>query len=596
MKENIRQRLVALRAEMKSANISATIIPQTDPHQSEYISDHWQIRRWLSGFTGSAGTLVVTNDKALLWTDSRYFIQAAEQLTGTEITLMKDGLLDTPSINAFLAETLNEGDIVGINGMVFSAIETANMRHELALYGISINDAFNPFNRIWENRPALPNGKVFIHEEKYAGQPASEKIEQVIANTIKQGATSVFISALDEIAWILNIRSNDVEFNPVATAFLYLSPKVSTIFINPDKIDNDVENYLAYIGITITPYNDVEVWLSNLSSNEKVLINAVATAERINSLLGNRVIYGTSPVALLKARKNEIQISQLRQAMQRDGVALVKLFMEIEQRMQNGTKLTEIEVGQLAAEYRSQGELYYDDSFNPIAGYGAHGAIVHYSATPESDATLLPDNLFLFDSGAQYLDGTTDITRTISLGQTTDQQRRDFTLVMKGHIAIATAIYPAGTRGAQLDAMARQFLWKEGLNYLHGTGHGVGYFLNVHEGPQNIRLNENPTPLMPGMITSNEPGVYREGVHGIRCENLVLTIPAFTTEFGEFYRFETLTMFPFDRNLFETAIMSDDEINWVNNYHTKVYDTLSPMLNNEQQQWLKEKTAPLTNK
>ena len=595
MKENIRLRLAALRAEMRSAGISATIIPQTDPHQSEYISDHWQIRRWLSGFTGSAGSLVVTTDKALLWTDSRYFIQAAEQLSDTEIILMKDGLIDTPSISTYLAANLNNGDIVGINGMVFSTLETATMRQALASSGINVDDNFNPIDRIWEDRPALPEGKAFVHELNYAGQDAASKINIVLANTKAQGATSVFISALDEIAWTLNIRCNDVDFNPVATSFLYLSPNGSTLFIDPVKISSEMSEHLNSNNVGVAPYADVEAWLCNLPADEKVLINAAATVERLAATLGNRVVCGSSPVAMPKARKNETQINGLKQAMTRDGVALVKLFMEIERRMANDIALTEIEVGELAAKYRSEGELYFDDSFNPIAGYGAHGAIVHYSATEESNATLKPDNLFLFDSGAQYLDGTTDITRTVSLGQTTDQQRRDFTLVMKGHIAIATSIFPAGTRGAQLDAMARIALWKDGLNYLHGTGHGVGHFLNVHEGPQNIRLNENPTPLMPGMITSNEPGIYREGAHGIRCENLVLTIPAFTTDFGEFYRFETLTLFPFDRNLFDTSIMSAEEIEWIDNYHATVYERLSPALNEEQAAWLKAKTAPLNN-
>jgi Xaa-Pro aminopeptidase len=311
-------------------------------------------------------------------------------------------------------------------------------------------------------------------------------------------------------------------------------------------------------------------------------------------MVGNRIVKGQSPIILLKSIKNDTQIEGTRKAMIRDGVALVKLFMDIESRLANGEKLSEVEVGNLAAKYRSEGELYFDESFDPIAGFGAHGAIVHYSATADSDATLTADNMFLLDSGGQYFDGTTDITRTVSLGNTTAQQKRDFTLVMKGHIAVGSIIFPAGTRGAQLDALARQFLWKDGLSYLHGTGHGVGHFLNVHEGPQSIRLNENPATLMPGMITSNEPGVYREGEYGIRCENLVLTVPAFSTEFGEFYKFETLTLFPFDLNLFDTTIMSDEEIAWINDYHTMVRTRLTPHLNAEQAAWLEAKTAELT--
>ncbi len=594
MKTEITNRLQALRAEMRVAGIKATIIPQTDPHQSEYISDHWQVRRWLSGFTGSAGTLVVTIEKALLWTDSRYFIQAAQQLADTEITLMKDGLPDTPSISDYLAETLSANDIVGIDGMVFSATETIALRNRLSSASISIIDSFSPIDKIWSNRPALPTGEIFEHKIEYAGESTASKIERVLAGVSAQGASSAFISALDEIAWVLNIRGNDVAFNPVATSFLFLSPNNSTLFIDNAKVNAETKEYLMVNNVTIAPYNSVVAYLLALPTTEKVLINPAATAERLASALGCRAIMGCSAIAMPKACKNETQLAGLRKAMERDGVALVKLYMEIERRMKEGVKLTEIEVGQIAADYRSKGNLYFDDSFDPIAGYGAHGAIVHYSATEESNATLAPDNLLLFDSGAQYLDGTTDITRTISLGNPTEMQRRDFTLVMKGHIALGTSVFPYGTRGAQLDALARQFLWKEGLSYLHGTGHGVGHFLNVHEGPQSIRLNENPTPLTVGMVTSNEPGLYREGMHGIRCENLVLTIPAFDSEFGQFLKFETLTLFPFDLTLFETKIMTDEEIEWVNNYHKEVYSRLSPMLSAGEQNWLKDKTSPLS--
>lgn len=594
MDTTITNRIDALRAEMKTSGINATIIPQTDPHQSEYISDHWQVRRWLSGFTGSAGSLVVTHSEALLWTDSRYFIQASQQLSDTGIILMKDGLPDTPSIAQYLTENLSSGDTVGIDGMVFSSTETASMRNSLSTTGITLIDTFAPIDKIWIDRPQLPNGEIFEHKEEYAGEKTASKIKRVLENIKKQGANSSFISALDEIAWTLNIRGNDVSFNPVATSFLFLSDNKSTLFINKEKINQEVLEYLSNNNIQIAPYDSVISFLQSLPSTERVLINPVGTAERFASALGSRAIKGQSAVAMPKACKNETQLAGIRKAMERDGAALVKLYMEIERRMSNGEPLTEIEVGKLAAKFRSQGELYFDDSFDSIAGYGAHGAIVHYSATEESNATLQPDNLFLFDSGAQYLDGTTDITRTISLGNPTPEQRRDFTLVMKGHIALGTTIFPAGTRGAQLDALARQFLWKEGSSYLHGTGHGIGHFLNVHEGPQNIRLNENPTPLTVGMVTSNEPGLYREGKHGIRCENLVLTVPAFTTEFGEFLKFETLTLFPFDLSLFETEIMTDDEITWLNNYHQEVYNRISPRLNSEEKAWLKAKTSPLT--
>lgn len=587
-------RINALREKMHTANIDAVIIPHVDPHQSEYIADHWQVRRWLSGFTGSAGTLVVTLDSALLWTDSRYFIQGAEQLSNSQISLMKDGLPDTPSIYEYLCNNLQAGSTVGFDGMLFSITETENIRKALSSAKINTNETFTPINEIWIDRPTLPDCKIFIHEEKYAGKSTSSKISAILNNANKQGANAVFISALDEIAWTLNIRSRDVKYNPVATSFLYISDKDSTLFIDNNKVDDDCRKYFAENNIKIAPYTGVIEFLSTLTDDRKVLVEPTRTAGALRPILGNKTICGSSPVAMLKGCKNDVQIEGTRQAMIRDGVALVKLFMEIERRLNTGEHTTEMDIDRLATHYRSLHPLYFDDSFGTIAGYRGHGAIVHYEATEDTNATLHPEGLLLVDSGAQYLDGTTDITRTVSLGNPTDQERRDFTLVMKGHIALGTMIFPAGTRGAQLDALARQFLWKEGLSYLHGTGHGVGHFLNVHEGPQSIRLNENPTPLTPGMITSNEPGLYREGAHGIRCENLVLTVPAFSNEFGNFLKFETLTLFPFDLQLFDTTIMSDDEINWVNDYHTTVRERLTPYLNEEEKVWLENKTAKLT--
>ncbi len=594
MNTTINERINALRDKMKDNNINATIIPQTDPHQSEYIADHWQVRRWLSGFTGSAGSLVVTPDSALLWTDSRYFIQAAAQLADTGIILMKDGLPDTPSIEQYLISSIDKGNTIGIDGMLFSVSETNRLRATLASHGILLDETFAPIDSIWSDRPTLPDCKIMIHDEKYAGKPTSIKIQEILTNIANQGADSTFISALDEIAWALNIRARDVECNPVATSFLYLSPQKNTLFIDSAKIDETAKKYLADNNIVIAPYSSIKDFLATLPENEKVLIEPTHTAGVIAKTLDRRMIAGNSPIAMLKGCKNDVQIQGTRSAMERDGVALVKTFMEIERMLNAGETLTEIGVSDLATKFRRQQPLYFDNSFGTIAGYKSHGAIVHYSATPESNSTLQPDGLLLVDSGAQYLDGTTDITRTVSLGNPTTQERRDFTLVMKGHIALGTMIFPAGTRGAQLDALARQFLWKEGLSYLHGTGHGVGHFLNVHEGPQSIRLNENPTPLTPGMITSNEPGLYREGAHGIRCENLVLTVPAFSTEFGDFLKFETLTLFPFDLNLFDTEIMTDDEINWVNEYHINVRNRLTPYLNEDESKWLEEKTRTLS--
>lgn len=593
MKQQIIDRLNAFRSEMKKAGIGAAIIPQTDAHLGEYIADYWQVRRWLSGFTGSAGTLVILPGEALLWTDSRYFLQAAQQLEGTTITLMKEGLPDTPSIPAYLAGHMLKGDTVGIDGLLFPSAEAASLRDFLAKHGLKLDTRFSPIDAIWTDRPALPGDEVFIHDEKYAGAPASGKIADILAAIKEQGADSILISDLAEVAWTLNIRSSDVNCNPVATSFLYLSPAGSTLFIKPEKINDTTAAYLSQAGVTVAPYDSVIDFLEALPETATVLVEAPRTAERLVSTLGPRAVAGASPIPLMKAVKNSTQIAGIRNAMEKDGAALVGAFMEIEARLRDGIELTELDVADILTRYRSQQELYVDESFETIAGYGPHGAIVHYSASPESSVTVERRGLLLIDSGAQYLDGTTDITRTIAVGTPTDAERHDFTLVMKGHIALATAIYPEGTRGDQLDSLARQFLWKEGLSYLHGTGHGVGQFLNVHEGPQSIRLNHVPVALRPGMLTSNEPGLYRAGVHGIRCENLVLTVDAFQTEFGRFYRFEPMTLFPWDLSLFDTAIMTSEEINWVNGYHQEVYRRLSPRLTPVQKEWLADKTREL---
>ena len=592
MNATIATRLEALRNQMKINGIYATVIPQIDPHQSEYIAAHWQVRRFLSGFTGSAGDLVVTLDKALLWTDSRYFIQAARQLDGTEITLMKDGLAETPSIAQWLATNVPSGQYVGIDGMLFSHVAFNNLAQTLDAHSIEVVTDFSPIDHIWTDRPPLPQDKIFIHDIKYAGQSAEDKISTIVDNLKARGLDAILISALDEIAWTLNIRGTDVSCNPVATSFLFISAKRSTLFIDPAKTDDATEAYLRNAGVVTAPYDSLLQFLESLAP-QKVLVDEARTAERICSALGPNRRYGASPIPILKGCKNDIQVEGTRAAMERDGAALVNAFIEIENRLAAGEPTTEITVADILQKHRAAQPLYFAPGSDTIAGYAAHGASVRYSATCEPNATLQPSGLLLIDSGAQYLDGTTDITRTIALGTPTAQEKSDFTLVMKGHIALGTAIFPEGTRGAQLDALARQFLWKHGLSYLHGTGHGVGHFLNVHEGPQSIRLNENPTPLTPGMITSNEPGIYREGVHGIRCENLVLTVPAFSTEFGRFLKFETLTLFPFDRNLFDLSMMTPDEIRWVNEYHATVYARLAPHLSTDEQQWLRERTLPL---
>ncbi len=588
-------RLDALRNVMREVGIAAVVVPQADPHLGEYLAAHWQVRRWLSGFTGSAGDLVVTLDRALLWTDSRYFIQAAAQLDGSGIELMKDGLAETPSIAAFLCSALPAGSRVGVDGMLFSAPALEALASRLESAGIDLDCHFDPVGRLWSDRPALPDGKIFVHDSKYAGQSARRKIEDVLGAVKGEGAAAVFVSALDEIAWILNIRCNDVRHTPVATSYLYLSEADKVLFIAEAKLTDETRAYLASEGVRTLDYGAVTAFLAALPESVRVLVDPARTSGAVMDILGSRAVAtAVSPAAVMKSVKNDVQIAGVRDAMVRDGVALVKAFMEIERRMADGEATTELDVAALLHEYRSQGDLYFDESFGTIAGYADHGAIVHYEADAASNAQLQPRGLLLVDSGAQYLDGTTDITRTIALGEPTAEEKRDVTLVMKGHIALANTVFPAGTRGAQLDAIARQFLWKNGLSYLHGTGHGVGHFLSVHEGPHSIRLNNVEAPLLPGSITSNEPGLYREGVHGIRCENLVLCRELMETEFGTFLGFETLTLYPFDRSLFDTSIMTEEEVAWVDSYHALVRERLWPALENAAQRaWLDVHTAPL---
>ncbi len=592
---NIPSRLADFRALMAESGIDAAIIPQADPHQGEYLAPHWQVRRWLSGFTGSAGDLVICADgSAALWTDSRYFLQAAQQLEGSGIELMKDGLPDTPDMASYLCSRLPKGSSVGLDGMLFTREAAEKLGAVLAGAGINLVTNFDVIDRLWLDRPSLPADAVYVHETKYAGKEAREKISEILADAHAKGADAVFLSTLDDIAWTLNIRSNDVRHTPVATAFLYMADGESILLIDPAKLDESTLAYLASQGVKTRDYADVKKFLGVLSPEVKVLVDGGHTALGLLTILGERAIDGgISAAARLKSVKNSVQLDGVRRAMLRDGVAMVRSLMEIERRLKAGETTTELDVDSILWHYRSQGEGFKDSSFGTIAGYGPHGAIVHYEASEESSSTLRPEGLLLIDSGAQYLDGTTDITRTICLGTPTAEERTDFTLVMKGHIALAQAVFPAGTRGAQLDALARQFLWKKGLSYLHGTGHGVGHFLSVHEGPHSIRLNYVDAPLLPGSITSNEPGLYREGIHGIRCENLVLCRHEMTTEFGEFLGFETLTLCPFDLSLFDTSIMTADEIAWLNAYHATVRDRLIPMLNDDERAWLEAHTAPL---
>lgn len=591
-----RQYLSDLRKVMKEHSIDAVIISGTDPHQSENPPRHWRGREWLTGFwseNGTNGTAVVTDSHALCWTDSRYFIQATDQLAGTGFEMMKEDGPEAVDLIDWVTENVDKGQTVGIDGMTFSVSFAQRLEQELSDNGILLNTNFPAFDYIYKERPARPDNKIFIHEETIVGESCDSKIRRVLEEVKAEMANAVMLSALDDIAWTTNLRAaGDIAYSPVFLAYLFLSPEKRVLFTDPAKLTAPVKEHLEKYNIETRDYSEVTTFTQKLGKETRLLIDPDKTSRGLYDNIGCTVVFGGSRLAKLKSIKNESMIKSLETAMEKDGVALTRFFMMVEEEYPTG-KLTEVELGKRLRDLRLSDPACVDESFAAILGWNGHGAIVHYEATEETNATIEGDGLLLVDSGGQYIYGTTDITRTIALGTPTEQQRRDFTLVMKGHIALARAIFPKGTRGAQLDALARQYLWAEGKAYYHGTGHGVGFFINCHEGPQSIRLNENPTPLEPGMITSNEPGIYLEGRYGIRSENLIVTIPAMTTEFGEFYKFSTMTLFPFDLRLMDTTIMTDEEIDWINNYHEKVYTRLYPLLTQAEQRWLRTRTLPL---
>lgn len=593
MKQTINHRIHQLRMWLRNGGIQAFIIPSTDPHLSEYVAPHWKSREWISGFTGSAGTVVVTTNKAGLWTDSRYFLQAGEQLQGTGITLYKEMLPETPNITEFLVSELKPGEAVGIDGKMFSVTQIEQMKAELEKHSIQILLYPDPMDEIWENRPAMPEVPAFVYDIKYAGISCTDKIGAIRKELKKTGARSVILSALDEIAWTLNLRGNDVHCNPVVVSYLLITEKKAFYFISPEKVTKEIQSYLNQHGITVKDYQEIESHLSNLTCRD-ILVNPAKTNYSVYASINPacKVIRGEAPVALLKAIRNEQEVKGIHEAMRKDGVALVKFLKWLEEAVPAG-KETELSIDKKLHQLRAEQELYMGESFDTIAGYKEHGAIVHYSATPETNVTLQPKGFLLLDSGAQYLDGTTDITRTIALGELTEEEKTDYTLILKGHIALAMAVFPAGTRGAQLDVLARMPIWARHMNFLHGTGHGVGHFLSVHEGPQSIRMNENPVVLQPGMVTSNEPGVYKAGSHGIRTENLILVRKAGEGMFGDYLEFETITLCPICKKGIIKEMLSAEELQWLNNYHRKVYDQLSPTLNAEEKMWLKEATASI---
>ena len=593
MKQSIKERIHALRMTFRPNNIKAFIIPSTDPHLSEYVAPYWMSREWISGFTGSAGTVVILMDKAGLWTDSRYFLQAEKELEGSGITLYKEMLPETPSITKFLCQNLKPGESVSIDGKMFSVQQVEQMKEDLAPYQLQVNLFGDPLKNIWKDRPSMPDAPAFIYDVKYAGKSCGEKVAAIRTELKKKGIFALFLSSLDEIAWTLNLRGSDVHCNPVIVSYLLVTQDEVVYFISPEKITQEVNEYLQEQQVSLRKYYEAESFLNSFAG-ENILIDPKKTNYAIYSAINPacKVVRGESPVTLLKAIRNEQEIAGIHHAMQRDGVALVKFLKWLEASVLSG-KETELSVDRKLHEFRAAQPLYMGESFDTIAGYKEHGAIVHYSATEESDVTLQSKGFLLLDSGAQYLDGTTDITRTIALGELTEEEKTDYTLILKGHIALAMAKFPAGTRGAQLDVLARMPIWSHGMNFLHGTGHGVGHFLSVHEGPQSIRMNENPIVLQPGMVTSNEPGVYKAGSHGIRTENLTLVCKDKEGMFGEYFKFETITLCPICKKGIIKEMLTAEEVKWFNDYHQTVYKKLSPSLNEEEKKWLLEATKAI---
>lgn len=598
MPTTIPERLAALRDALASYNVDAYIIPSSDPHQSEYVASRWKSRKWISGFTGSAGLVIVTREHAGLWTDSRYFLQAATELAGTGITLHKQKVPHAPEHVSWLAQNLPQGSTVALDGFLFSEAQLRYLERHLRARNITIRTDLDLMNAIWEDRPALPSAPIFAHDPRFAGKGRTQKLNEIRLAMQREGATAHLIPTLDDIAWTLNIRGADVNFNPVAYAYLLVNRQDAILFIDERKVPAALHQELQQDGISVQPYDQLIAHLENLRTDQQILVDTSSTSVRIiQAIQPHQLVKGSLIPRTLKAIKNETEVAHIRRTMVKDGVALTRLFRWLEQQLQQGDNPTEAELADQLADFRSQQEHYVGESFPAIVGYQANGAIIHYRPRHGSSATIKPEGILLLDSGGQYLDGTTDITRTVALGETTAEQRRNFTLVLKGYIALDRTQFPTGTAGGQLDAFARQFLWQHGLNYGHGTGHGVGFFLNVHEPPQgfatSVVTSRGSTAIEPGMLTSNEPGFYKNGHYGIRIENLILCIEKEKTEYGDFLGFEALTLFPIDTRLIETDLLSPEEIEWLNAYHQRVEATLSPQLNEEERKWMQERCEML---
>ena len=609
MAETINKRLEDLREVMKREHLAACIFPSTDPHQSEYVADHWKGREWISGFNGSAGTAVVTLTSAALWTDSRYFLAAEEQLKGTGFQLMKLKIEGTPTIAEWLGKEIMQNrhpyedwSEVAIDGRCSSVNEVKNLIADLRKQnGLTLRTNFDPLKLIWKDRPMIPENPVEIYPMEYAGESSRDKIGRIRQALREKHADGMLMAALDDIAWTLNLRGSDVHCNPVFVSYLLISSKSVTLYINKVKLTPEVSAYLKAEDIMVEDYEQVENGLKNYFEYN-ILLDPDEINYRLYEVVRNKgrrdnhpqteIVEEESPVKRMKTVKNEREIAGFRSAMLKDGIAMVK-FLKWLSECSDYSEYSEISVSDKLESLRAEQPLFRGISFDTIAGYGAHGAIVHYEATPETDIPLEPSGLLLLDSGAQYLDGTTDITRTIALGPLTEEMKRVYTLVLKGHIQIELCKFPSGASGTQIDILARQAMWREGLNYLHGTGHGVGTYLNVHEGPHQFRMEWKPAPLVERMTITDEPGIYLAGKFGVRIENTLLIVPYKETEFGKFLQFESLTLCPIDKAPILIDMLLPEEIDWLNDYHQRVFDTLSPYLSDDEIDWLREACAPI---
>ena len=593
MTQMIQDRLAALREVMRRESIDAFIFPSTDPHNGEYVPAHWEGRKWISGFDGSAGTAVVTMDKAALWTDSRYFIAAEEQLQGTEFKLMKERVEGTPTISQWLGMSLAHinGAVVGLDGYVNAANEVRGLAEELRRQGgITIRTNFDPLDIIWKDRPEIPLNTVVQHPLEYSGETAESKLQRIRTAVKRSGAEALLVTALDDIAWTLNLRGSDVHCNPVAVAYLLIDVEKTILYINKVKLAPSAADALKAAGVVVEDYGNVVEGLRHFDGYNILLDPNQVNYALFSAVSAKKVVEAASPVPYLKCVKNEAEIRGFHSAMLRDGVAMVKFLHWLKPAVEAGGQ-TELTVEKKLTSLRAEQPLFKGVSFDTIAAYQEHGAIVHYEATPETDVELKPRGFLLLDSGAQYLDGTTDITRTIPLGPVTEEQKKVYTLVLKGHIQLELCKFPNHASGTQLDVLARQAMWKEGLNYMHGTGHGVGSYLNVHEGPHQIRMEWKPAPFQAGMTVTDEPGLYLAGKFGVRIENTLIVKDFIETEFGKFLQFESLTLCPIDLDCADLDMLTAEEKQWLNDYHEMVFEKLSPLLNDEEKEWLKTNTA-----